>query len=951
MLLNLVGVLLLGLVSADVPCPYNCSGRGNCRTDRGTCSCNTNWTGPYCSFPKIQLPYTQPISGAVSLGTWVYYSFVLNSPASALEVDVVWTNMLYPLVFVSRDTTPSWAAYDFCNIEAKPPNKKVLVRRPAAGTWTIGVTTLPTVDGEVAYFNISWTRIQLCPNNCSGVQGVCQSDGTCACVGAFQPPDCSQSVTQLPTVATHLQDVPGWSQRFLYYCTPPFTPKQFSATDMLTVQLDITLANKRAIQATPIPSSQYVLFASKNKLPTLSNYDQTLSTPGDLYIYYSSDADHYCFGVWGGSSEYPTPFMFNLTINIQSACPNNCTDHGTCVKGNCSCDTPWTGPDCSIFSAQLTGSAPAGGDIEAGQWNFYYTKVTQKDFVWTFQPNTIKNYTVGLYLKFGSAPSAISYDNHITCLPPATDCVISMNDVQQGVWYFGIWLMVGEADMIHYWVLVNIQDQCPNECTSPSHFYQCTNAICECYPGWTHNADCSVYIKEYNASQYPDGYISVTDVPTLGAGEWHYFRFEIGIITTYFTISLTLRDPTQPVDMYLREDVYPTEYEYYSKTLMDTPNNLTSEQINIGVWLAMDPVIWVLGVRGPETTMVGLGYSFVVDFGSICSEDNCSCPVGKIGTDCQFAIHPLDLRQTIEDHVSASNWVFYDFAISSKREGREVPVVIVVTEKPNRNFNHLGLISLYVLQDDIPTELNYRYSESSLSQVHKIFIPSNVSDGSWTLGVRASPFLINASVAFTATVLTGCEAYSSCGLCLADPACGWCQSVWKVLDDDQVVTQTPKETGVSSVSVCLPLSPQVDRSDRCPHWLTGSCLPDPDAPRQGRIVGSLLGSAIIVVGLVIIAILYQKNQQSLKKEQPKPNPYISQYSNKKFENFKPIDRDYWSDQNGYIEPSVDDMDHPEPFVAPNTDSNDNVQSDDSRYHNSNYTSYRSFSFGSSDESD
>lgn len=50
--------------------------------------------------------------------------------------------------------------------------------------------------------------------------------------------------------------------------------------------------------------------------------------------------------------------------------------------------------------------------------------------------------------------------------------------------------------MIHYWVLVNIQDQCPNECTSPSHFYQCTNAICECYPGWTHNADCSVCMSQ-----------------------------------------------------------------------------------------------------------------------------------------------------------------------------------------------------------------------------------------------------------------------------------------------------------------------------------------------------------------------------------------------------------------------------------------------------------------------
>lgn len=38
---------------------------------------------------------------------------------------------------------------------------------------------------------------------------------------------------------------------------------------------------------------------------------------------------------------------------VEAQCPNNCTDHGQCVDNSCVCDTPFTDPDCGLWSTEL----------------------------------------------------------------------------------------------------------------------------------------------------------------------------------------------------------------------------------------------------------------------------------------------------------------------------------------------------------------------------------------------------------------------------------------------------------------------------------------------------------------------------------------------------------------------------------------------------------------------
>lgn len=52
-----------------------------------------------------------------------------------------------------------------------------------------------------------------------------------------------------------------------------------------------------------------------------------------------------------------------------------------------------------------------------------------------------------------------------------------------------------------------------------------------------------------------------------------------------------------------------------------------------------------------------------------------------------LAYNPIDLRDSVLDQVSTGMMNFYWFSISRAREGKDVPVVIVVTEHPSQSMS------------------------------------------------------------------------------------------------------------------------------------------------------------------------------------------------------------------------------------------------------------------------
>lgn len=53
---------------------------------------------------------------------------------------------------------------------------------------------------------------------------------------------------------------------------------------------------------------------------------------------------------------------------IVTDCPNNCSEHGSCLHHSCFCDSKWTGPDCSKEACpDSCGKVYGHGECRGGQ--------------------------------------------------------------------------------------------------------------------------------------------------------------------------------------------------------------------------------------------------------------------------------------------------------------------------------------------------------------------------------------------------------------------------------------------------------------------------------------------------------------------------------------------------------------------------------------------------------
>jgi hypothetical protein len=64
-------------------------------------------------------------------------------------------------------------------------------------------------------------------------------------------------------------------------------------------------------------------------------------------------------------------------------CPGNCSGHGTCQNGACTCDITYFGPDCSVHMPRLKPGVAQPVAVSSARWSFYAFYVDTAITSWT----------------------------------------------------------------------------------------------------------------------------------------------------------------------------------------------------------------------------------------------------------------------------------------------------------------------------------------------------------------------------------------------------------------------------------------------------------------------------------------------------------------------------------------------------------------------------------------
>ena len=87
------------------------------------------------------------------------------------------------------------------------------------------------------------------------------------------------------------------------------------------------------------------LFLKKGELPTRSNFDYRDNSQNSVFsllAYNQTQSIDWYIGVYGF-----TDVAYTIIATVTTSCLNDCSNHGTCSSGVCTCSVGWIGNDCS----------------------------------------------------------------------------------------------------------------------------------------------------------------------------------------------------------------------------------------------------------------------------------------------------------------------------------------------------------------------------------------------------------------------------------------------------------------------------------------------------------------------------------------------------------------------------------------------------------------------------
>lgn len=903
-------VPLLILVSLSAGCPYNCSStpaitRGVCNL--GVCTCLPGWGGDYCRWMRTVLSENQLISNAtISTSDWAYYELNITRPAPVgllvLNVAAINSNIgLFPLLFVSnsnpvnRNLFPSMYSYLFCNMSFSVPNKTMLIYQPDPSLrWMVGVSASPVRGGigYVSYYQISWTVVDVCPNDCHSAEnkGQCGEGGVCNCTAPFTGTDCSKMAENYTygEERVNLTTTPGWRYYVLRLNPNINDPKSTLISILISGRQYLDYQGLNQMEHRPqlgagagstIQTSKMVLFVRKGDFPTLVNYDYVIPNLYNFHRGYLSiifpngiGTDVYYVGIWGdGLLSYNTT-RFSFIANLSFYCPNGCSGHGYCNAGTCSCDPNWqTLSDCSLYIRNID-SIPyeANDNIGIREWRYY--TVTQPlsapYFLFTmtmdFSP-PIDNFRFLIYLAFDELPNRLQYEVVESCsFSNSTNpmiCDMYYNELPVGSTVnIGIFLASFAGTSISFSFQVENFKQCPNSCNGNPQLCATFSGICNCPVPYNVEPDCS--ISQENVS------VLTRFERQVGGLIWNFYLIDITnyynttSLLTQFKVYLKTGGSVNPVDIYFRKSLRPTDLSYDLKINANAILNVTTgapilEQLFYSQSSIIQPATWFIGVYNPQNTTVNyeLSTNSIFPVNNQCNYPSCVCPTKKlIGPTCSWPSNNISFdTKALARMPQANFWLFYSFNVTES-----LPFVVSVIEDtiPTSQNDQIGVFDVFLKKNgQYPQRRDYDYANTNNQFMNQIPIASQNSLGSWVIGITTSEYFLRARN-LSVIVSTGCQAYRKCGVCLADVTCSWCLSGIDIVEGElEVPSLSGYLSNFQSKCVNKTLLRQL-----CPQpWIVNASLCGETFPEyqvKGRMVGGLVGGLLLFFLLVTFAIFY-----------------------------------------------------------------------------------------------
>jgi hypothetical protein len=468
-----------------------------------------------------------------------------------------------------------------------------------------------------------------CPGDCSG-HGTCNPQtNQCNCYSGYTGTDCSIALSPLPpNVWVNNQTVAWVEWRYYFFNVSP--------GQGFTV---------RVVETSP--NGDVDLYLRKDQYPTLLEYDYKDVSVNKNFSLRVGPQFGNTTRVWYAGLFGFRATTFNIRLELNSGCPNDCWGHGTCHEGQCVCNEGWADDNCTTPVISVVAGHWYRG-IQILKYNKIYYKYTLNtgntlriDVI-----ETVPNGDVDIFVKRGKVPALTDWDYADQGLSKNFSIVI--DNAAQGIWYI---MFYGFKDTTFDWIINSQSTTCAEKCSL--HGRCILNNSCSCDPDFT-GPICEQMTRNLYNGERQRGYVN--------NNQWNYYSYRSDTIEG-FVVQVTHTDGD--CDVYVNNGTNPTRwsYKYFDISL--------NKNVTITV---PDPgdTIWRIGVFGFVECAYNITVYETLTCPSGCSGhgrcfgSSCYCDWGWAGEDCSQRAVMLQSGAPVNGTLVRNRWQYFVLNITSR---------------------------------------------------------------------------------------------------------------------------------------------------------------------------------------------------------------------------------------------------------------------------------------------